>query len=158
MIPKEIIIHHTASSRDKTTFKNVDSWHKLRWPDFKSSLGYWIGYHYLINSKGEVLQARKTNEMGAHCVPNDGKVGICLIGNFEVEKPTEAQLNALEGVLNNIKKDYGLTDDQVYAHCEKSQTLCPGKELKLWIDLNRKVSYLKKIIKQLMKILGSGEN
>ena len=153
MIPKQIIIHHTDSSRDRTTFQDVESWHKLRWPDFISQLGWYIGYHYLINGKGEILKARNDNEIGAHCIPNYEKLGICLTGNFEIEKPSEAQLNSLEPLLNKLKSIYQITDENIFGHCEKSQTLCPGKNLMDWLKLYRKVNWLKQQIQKLLALL-----
>jgi N-acetyl-anhydromuramyl-L-alanine amidase AmpD len=154
MIPKEIVIHHTASSRDNTTVKNIDDWHKLRWADFRGSLGYWIGYHYVILGNGEVVQTRRDNEMGAHCIPNDGKIGIALTGNFDIEAPSEAQLNSLSPLLTKLKLNYGLTDNNIYGHWEKSATACPGREMKKWLLLTRQVSLLRKLIDFFLKLKG----
>ena len=129
MIVKQIVIHHTASSRDRTTLQDVNAWHKLRWADFKSSLGYWVGYHYLITGDGKITQTRRDNEMGAHCIPNDGKIGVCLTGNFMTETPTQAQIDALKRVLGALLKTYGLKYTDIKAHRELSQTLCPGNNL-----------------------------
>lgn len=153
MIPKQIIIHHTVSNRDKTTIAGIDAWHKLRWPDFISSLKYWIGYHYVILGNGEVCQTRRDNELGAHCVPNDGKIGICLTGNFEIERPSDAQLNALEPLLNKLKLVYKLGDENIFGHCQKSNTLCPGKYLMEWLNLYRKVNWLKQQIQRLLELI-----
>lgn len=153
MIPKSIIIHHTVSSRDKTTIQDIENWHKVRWPGFVSSLGFHIGYHFVILGDGEIVQTRRENEIGAHCIPNDGKIGIALTGNFETEKPSSAQFDALSMLLKRVKKEYGLTDKDVFGHYEKSSTLCPGKELKKWILLNRQLSILQKIVAVLMKLL-----
>lgn len=154
MIPTSIIIHHTASSRDKTTIKNIDDWHKLRWPGFVSSLGYHVGYHFVILGNGDVVQTRRENEMGAHCIPNDGKIGIALCGNFDTEQPAEAQLNALSPLLTKLKLTYNLTDNDIFGHWQKSATACPGLEMKKWILAYRQLSLLKKLIKALKKIFG----
>jgi len=153
MIPKEIIIHHTASSRDKTTLADINAWHKTRWPYFKSSLGYYIGYHFVILGKGEIIQARKENEIGAHCIPNEGKLGIALCGDFETEMPNPSQLTSLEKLLEKLKKEWILKDENIFGHCEKSQTLCPGKEVIKWLNLYRQVSLLKKMIAKLLELL-----
>jgi len=154
MIIREIIIHHTSSSRDNTTIKNINDWHKLRWPGFVSSLGYHIGYHYVILGSGEIIQTRRDNEMGAHSVPNDGRLGIALTGNFDIDSPSEAQLNSLSPLLTKIKLNYELADNNIYGHWEKSATACPGRGMKKWILLYRQVSILRKIIETLKKIFG----
>ena len=147
MIPKEIVIHHTASSRDNTTVKNIDDWHKLRWADFRGSLGYWIGYHYVILSNGQLIQTRRDNELGCHTIPNDGKIGVCCVGNFSLEKPTDAQLDTLGVLCNKLKKDYNI--NEVKGHRDFSRTECPGDNLYLYV-LQDKVSWLKKIIQKLI--------
>ena len=152
MIPKEIIIHHTASNRDRTTLEDVNRWHKVRF-NFISSLGYYVAYHYLILSNGEVKQTRRDNELGAHCIPNEGKVGICLAGNFEFEKPTPEQLESLGKVILWFKNNYNFTDEEIKAHCELSSTLCPGKYLKDWLNKYRKISFLKRQIEKIKKLI-----
>jgi len=151
MIPKQIIIHHSASSRDKTTIKDINDWHFLRWPDFISSLGFNVGYHYVITGEGKTNQTRRDNELGAHCIPNEGKIGICLTGNFEIEKPTPEQLISLENLISVIKKNYQLNDECIFAHREKSRTICPGKNLFEWIVAYRKISFLKRQIYALLE-------
>ncbi len=149
MIPKQIIIHNTASSRDKTTLDNVNEWHQLRWPDFKSSLGFWVGYHYLITEDGAVVQTRRDNESGAHCIPNDGRIGICLTGNFDIEQPTSDQFNSLQNLLDKLTKEYGIALDNVLAHSQINNTACPGKHLYEWVLVYKQYSFLKLAIERL---------
>ena len=61
-----IILHHTLTDRDTTTFNAVNNYHKDLW-NFESSLGYFIGYHYFITADGKVTQGRADWEAGAHC-------------------------------------------------------------------------------------------
>jgi len=149
MTVKQIIIHHSASSRDKTTISAIDAWHKVR--DFTlSSLGYYVGYHYVILGDGTVVQTRRDNEMGCHCIPNDGKLGICLTGNFDIENPSEAQLGALQPLLNKLTVLYNLDNWAIKGHRELSSTACPGENLFKWILENR-ISWLKYLINKLLK-------
>ena len=121
MKPNKITIHHTDSSRDKTILSDIDSWHKLRWPDFKSSLGYWIGYNYVILGNGNVIQTRYDDETGAHTKGyNEGNIGICLTGRFNTESPSEAQILALNTLTDRLKMTYGITE--VKAHRDYNKT------------------------------------
>ena len=148
MIIKQIVIHHTASSRDNTTLASVDAWHKAR--DFTfSSLGYYVGYHYLILGTGEVIQTRRDNEIGCHSIPNDGKLGICLTGNFETETPSEAQLKSLKELLDKKLKEYNLDNWAIKGHRELSNTACPGKNLLIWVLQNR-ISWLRYLINKFL--------
>jgi len=149
MIPTEIVIHHTASSRDKTTIKDVDNWHKAR--DFTfSSLGYYIGYHFLILADGTTVQTRRLNETGCHCIPNDGKIGICLTGNFQTEQPTSEQIASLSKTIKQIQKAYSIPNSKIKGHRELAKTECPGENLFKWILQNR-ISWLKELINNFLK-------
>lgn len=159
MIPKYLIIHHSASSRDLTTVNMINEWHKVRWPGFISSLGYHIGYHYIITGDGKLTQTRNENEVGAHAKDNKmnfRSIGICLTGNFEEENPSEEQLKTLnEFILSHSNLEI-ISHQQV-----PSKTLCPGKSLLKWLE-NRnkekeidknKVEILKKLVELYKKLI-----
>ncbi len=73
--PKKIVLHHGGGSLN---FEQVNIYHRRKW-GFKSILGYYIGYHYFIESLGGVFQGRADNEEGAHTV-EQGKPGYCSSG------------------------------------------------------------------------------
>ena len=153
MIPTQITIHYTASSRDRTTIEDINAWHKLRWPDFKSSLNFWSGYHFIITGNGKITQTRRENEIGAHSIPNEGKIGIALTGNFMIELPSPIQLTSLQSLLEDIKKRYNWDDEQIKAHKELNPTECPGKYLMEWLEKYRKISFLKKQIEAIKRLI-----
>ncbi len=147
--PEVILIHHTVSSRDRTSFSQVNEWHKTRWPNFISQLGWHIGYQYVIKGDGEVLQARKEDEEGAHTLGgwNRKSVGICLMGSFDHENPSTAQIEALERLLGGIRQRWGIERHQVFGHQEKWATKCPGKNMMTWVRgyrLNEKSEVVEK--------------
>lgn len=152
MTPKYIIIHHTASSRDNTTVKDVNAWHKVR--NFTlSNLGYYVGYHYLILGTGEIVQTRQDNEVGCHCVAknmNFQSIGICLTGNFDIEEPAKEQLDSLTGFITKKLGEFNISRDMVLGHREVSSTECPGGSLFKWVLLNREVSILQRIVNFLL--------
>lgn len=152
---REIVLHHSASSRDDTTIHDLEEWHKLRWPYFISSLGWHIGYHLVITGDGKITQTRKSDEIGAHSIPNEGKIGICTVGNFEIEEPTKEQLDSLTKLLDELKKKYNLDDTKIFAHSEKGRTLCPGRNLMKWIKLYRQAGFLERQIRKLKDLLKS---
>lgn len=140
MKPEYLVIHHTASSRDKTSLENVNSWHKARaFP--LSKLGYYVGYHYLIFADGEIIQARNDDEVGAHAKEggmNFKSIGICLTGNFEEEEPTIAQLDALHRVIIEKMKLLSIPIEKVISHKEiPFATACCGKSLINWLNKYR---------------------
>jgi hypothetical protein len=127
--PNKIVIHHEGASNG---FQAVNEWHKQRW-NFKSELGFYIGYHYYIEKDGKVFQGRADTEDGAHTSGhNQQSIGICLMGNFETEIPTKAQLDALESLVKDKKKQYNIS--KIYGHRQLGNTLCPGKNLFGWVE------------------------
>jgi len=79
---KYLIVHHTATARDTTTFDAVKKYHISKgWGD--------IGYHYFITADGKIWPGRAENIVGAHASSSDmnfKSLGICLTGNFMDEK------------------------------------------------------------------------
>ena len=124
---KRLILHHTASSRDNTTLKQIDAWHKARWPNFKSSLGFFCGYHYVIGANW-IKQTRSAQEDGAHTYGFNGdSIGICLTGNFETEQPNPYQLAELKKLVIGLMAEYKLSEKDVYLHRDLTATACPGR-------------------------------
>lgn len=127
-----IFVHHTASSR----VTNPDQWeatnrdHQKKW-NFKGSLGFYVGYNYEISATGVVRQSRKDGEVTAaqyqQNMNNGQAIAICLDGNFEIEQPTFAQLNALKKLVEEKVKAYGIPVENVRPHRSISATACPGK-------------------------------
>jgi hypothetical protein len=119
--PEVTIIHHTAVGGDTPQFYAVNRYHKsLGFP--RSSLGYYVGYHYMIGKNGNVVQARLHSDIGAHTIGwNDRSIGICLSGNFNVEQPPQAQLEALRALTEKI----GLPVD-LHRQRQVNRT-CPGR-------------------------------
>lgn len=133
-IPTYIMIHHTAVSTQKNPdqFKATNNYHRLKW-NIKSSLGYYIGYHYEINSDGKVRQARADGESSVACWQkkmNDGRcIHICLDGNFDHEQPAPLQVYALRDLLRKLVLKYKISKTQVIFHNELARKSCPGKKL-----------------------------
>ena len=123
--PEVTIIHHTAVGGNSHQFNAVNSYHRSKgFP--KSSLGYYVGYHYMIGKDGNIAQARLHSDIGAHTVGwNDRSIGICLSGNFNYERPTQRQLEALRGLVKRL----GLPAD-LHKFRQINRT-CPGDNFTL---------------------------
>lgn len=129
-----LIVHHSVSNRDVTKVNQIDEWHKQRWPNFKSSLGFWVGYGYVITGNGRVTQTRSDDEEQAHTRGwNSKSIGICLTGDFRYWEVSQAQKEALRVLLNRLRAKYNIPLRNVRVHGEISATECPGKNLSLWV-------------------------
>lgn len=123
---KYIILHHSASSS-----LNIEDIHK----DHLSKGWAGIGYHYFIESDGNIKKCRPKNTIGAHCKGyNHCSIGICLQGNFEIENMTYNQMNSLRILIKDLLVEYPKL--QVKLHKELNATKCPGKNFKNQIKFN----------------------
>ena len=159
MKAKAIILHHSGISRDANPkqFNAINNYHKKLW-NWRSELGFYGGYHYLIEPDGEVKQYRKDTEEAAHCKIWNGKsIGVCLSGNFQKEEPTEKHIMGLFKLLDSIVTRHNLTEEDVFGHYQKWPTLCPGKYLKPLIKEYREqenlVSYPELAIKEIKEVI-----
>lgn len=135
--PEYLIIHHTGGSdanplQDSSnfTFDQCNDLHKERF-NFKSSLGYYVGYHYFIDKKGRVTQGRADTDEGAHTIGYNLKsLGICLAGNFDATLPTPAQIDSLRSLLKAKIAEYNISVLNVSPHRRFALKTCYGNLLR----------------------------
>lgn len=157
--PKKIrylIVHHSATNRDLTTFEAIKRYHikERGWAD--------IGYHWVITGDGELHKGRSEEYVGSHCrtpAPsmNFRSLGICLTGDFTKEFPSSEQFFTLASLLKSLVNKYRIPYDNVLGHVEVAATLCPGPQLLNWVrnwrEENKKKATLLRKIAQLLKDL-----
>jgi N-acetylmuramoyl-L-alanine amidase len=139
--PRGIVLHHSASGgyRDGKLLDAaaIDADHEKRgWSIEYRGKTYHIGYHYVILADGTVEAGRPEEVRGAHAAGYNDHLGICLIGNFsssgnpdgrmQPARPTEQQLDALVGLLQELMDRYDFDVDDIHRHREFGQTACPG--------------------------------
>ncbi len=128
-----IVIHHSASPGKvwdskglrKISVEDIRKWH------IAENFGD-IGYHFIVDSDGLVLAGRSLDQMGAHCRANKRNytsIGLCLVGNFQYDSPTELQLSSLILLVKFLKAKYQIVNTMVELHSKVkgAQTLCPGR-------------------------------
>jgi len=95
---KYLIIHQTATLKDQTTFEKIKKLH------LRQGMGN-IAYHYFIEANGRVRKGRNETTAGTHTKAsgmNLKSLGIGLAGNFNLEEPTNSQLESLEKTLRYL--------------------------------------------------------
>lgn len=130
----EAILHHTAVSRKKNNnqFDAVKRYHISKgWGD--------IGYHIFIEPNGDRKYGRKIGTIGAHAIGQNHKIGICLAGHFDIEHPTEKQLEDLKKTI----VEFNIT--KIDPHRKYANKTCPGK--------NITDNFIKKLINKTMKLI-----
>lgn len=126
-IPSVVITHHAVSLKTHTA-KDVDNWHRERWPGFVSRSGYHVGYHYVIEWDGKVTKTREHDEEGAHAIGmNRSSIGVCFMGNFDLHLPSPEQLEAWDGVYKNISKEF--PNIPTFPHRKYANKSCHGRLL-----------------------------
>lgn len=134
--PQFLIVHHTGGTdadpladTSHHTFEIVNEYHRQLW-NFKSSLGFYIGYQYFIDINGKVTQGRADTDEGAHTIgKNLSSLGICLAGNFDATMPTKAQIDALKTLLKAKMSQYSIPLANVVPHRTFASKTCYGKHL-----------------------------
>lgn len=131
-----IIIHHSADEAGDAI--DFDRAHKNRGWDG-------LGYHFVINNgnnshgrrDGAVEVGFRWNKQvkGAHCRVsptddnywNEHTIGICLVGDFEKHRPTEAQWRSLVKLIRFLQQRYAVPTRRIIGHRDVKPTKCPGK-------------------------------
>ncbi len=132
MLPvQRITVHHdgmnTFTSRSEgdaaDRLERIRAAHRSKnWGD--------IGYHYLIDPNGRVWEGRPLNWQGAHVASqNEGNLGICVMGNYEDQSPSDTQLDAVERFVASQMRAYRVPVMRVHTHRELASTQCPGRNL-----------------------------
>lgn len=137
-----IVVHHSATSTGSAA--QFDRMHKaMGWDE--------LGYHFVIGNgtgsgNGEVeIGPRWTKQKhGAHTKVlghpeyNDLGIGVCLVGNFDITHPSEAQMASLARVVRYMMNRYNISRSRIYGHGQLKPTDCPGKNFD-YADLFRRL-------------------
>ncbi|MBI1277398.1 MAG: hypothetical protein GC179_04655 [Anaerolineaceae bacterium] len=134
-----VAIHHSAIPLDTNeTMSSVQDLHMdtNHWAD--------VGYHYVIDKNGIVYEGRDIHVRGASVAGyNTGTIGVCVMGNFEIDSPLAIQLTVLQQVVNWLSAAYTLT--HLAAHGEfNPESLCPGKNMLPYLDTLAQVAGLQR--------------
>ena len=145
---KYIIIHHSATSppNDIDTAKNIIKRQMEDYNAGKIISPYTNTYHYMITANGEVVPWICECSVSGHCGNDDINkisIGICLLGNFQKETPTENQYKTLLKKLKELYNKYRFKD--ILGHRDIIETECPGNNLYNLIPNIRKEVFMSPI-------------
>jgi N-acetylmuramoyl-L-alanine amidase len=89
-----------------------------------------LAYHFVIDPAGRVWAGRDLRYEGRHTRgENDRNIGVMVLGNFELQRPSQAQVITLEKFLKQLQAQHKIKRGSVYTHRELTANLCPGKSL-----------------------------
>jgi hypothetical protein len=155
---KYILIHCSDISHKVSAdqFNSINNYHRDERGFPRSSLGFYVGYHYLITGDKE-YRCRLDTDEGAHCnqgydgttvyAPatydntkiksmNHQSVGVCIGFDGDIEYPTAMQYALLQKRVWALQDKWGVSNENVRFHREfaKSKT-CPGSLItQAWLD------------------------
>ncbi|KOB63145.1 Peptidoglycan recognition protein SA [Operophtera brumata] len=95
-------------------------------------LKYWdIGESFLIGGNGKVFEGAGWLRVGAHTYGyNRRSIGISLIGNFNINTPTQEALDAARNLIKcGVEKGHLSPQYHVVAHKQLIATESPGRKL-----------------------------
>ncbi len=132
----KITIHHGgeyfAEDKDMIQYlRNLQSWSRRekKWADNP--------YHFMIDLKGNIYEARPVNIPGDTNTDYDvtGHVLICVVGNYEEQQISDEQIKSLVSLTAFLKRRFNVSYSNIKTHKDYAETLCPGKDLyKYFVD------------------------
>jgi len=134
-----IVIHHSATPTGGAAA--FDKEHRAKgWDE--------LGYHFVIGNGTdtrdglvEVGPRWKKQKWGAHAKTpdnrfNDHGIGICLVGNFDVTRPTARQMDSLAKLVAYLQSTYRIPSERIVGHGSVHNlanggtiTECPGRNM-----------------------------
>ena len=125
-----IVLHHSATPTGGAAA--FDKMHRAKgWDE--------LGYHFVVGNGTDTRDGQievgprwAKQKWGAHDKTpgnqfNEHGIGICLVGNFDTQRPTAAQMKSVERLVAYLMKTYHIPQDHVLGHGETKATDCPGR-------------------------------
>ncbi len=134
-VPVRITVHHTQAVLEDNRqaparFRQHQRLHQVDrgWPD--------LAYHLMIDRIGNVYQGRPLEVRGDTATSYDptGHLLPCLEGDFNLQDPTAAQIDALGTIIAWMMATYEITPDLVSGHRDFADTSCPGDRVYPLLD------------------------
>ena len=132
-----ITLHHEGSARPLLPGDDVIA--KLRGLQAWSARdrNWWdVPYHFLIDLDGHVYEGRDWHFMGETNTTYDpsGHLLISILGNYNLQEPTQSQLDAIAGVMAWAVKKFDVPLDSIRGHYNYAETDCPGRNLRKYLE------------------------
>jgi len=138
---KRITVHHSAEEHadplDGSIADTAAALRLMQKSHMESKSPRWgdLGYHFLIDPAGHVFQGRELTYQGAHADGDNNvqNIGVCLIGNYDEDRPSKPMLESLRRLLEQLRRQSQIPRAAVYGHQDLKNTLCPGKHVERWL-------------------------
>jgi hypothetical protein len=132
-----VTLHHTGSAEPlrpeddpAAKLRGLQSWGaaERNWWD--------VPYHFLLDLQGRIYEGRDWRYMGETNTTYDpgGHFLISVVGNYERQEPTPAQLAAIADLMAWALREFRLPLDRIGGHYHYAQTGCPGQHLRRHLE------------------------
>ena len=132
-----VTLHHTGSPEPLrpeedpvAKLRGLQSWGaaERNWWD--------VPYHYLLDLDGRIYEGRDWHYMGETNTAYDpgGHFLISMIGNYERQEASPAQLAAIADLMAWALKEFDLPLDRIGGHYNYASTGCPGQHLRKYLE------------------------
>jgi hypothetical protein len=132
-----VTLHHTGSPEPLrpeedpvAKLRGLQSWGA-------SDRNWWdVPYHYLLDLNGKIYEGRDWHFMGETNTTYDpgGHFLISVIGNYDRQEPTPAQLAAIADMMAWALKKFDLPIERLGGHYNYADSGCPGKNLRKYLE------------------------
>jgi hypothetical protein len=128
-----VTLHHTGDARPLAPEDDVPA--KLRaleaWGARERN--WWdVPYHFLLGLDGRIYEGRDFRYAGETNTAYDprGHFLISVVGNYERQEPTPAQLSAIADLMAWALREFDLPLERIGGHYHYAETGCPGRHLR----------------------------
>ena len=132
-----VTLHHTGSAEPlhphddpAAKLRGLQSWgaRERNWWD--------VPYHFLLDLEGRIYEGRDWRFMGETNTAYDpgGHFLISVIGNYERQEPTDAQIAAIADLMAWAIDEFDLPLDRIGGHYNYASTGCPGQHLRRYLE------------------------
>ena len=127
---RSIVVHNSATERGGA---RVFGYHHRHIRNLSEGLAY----HFVIGNGsysgmgeievGERWARQSEGEAIIEATPNEGTIGICLVGNFNESAVDVAQLEAFDELTDYLQARVGVMQLKTHTDATDGQTMCPGR-------------------------------
>ncbi|MHC4990151.1 MAG: peptidoglycan recognition protein family protein [Planctomycetota bacterium] len=135
-----VTIHHSAGPVFHATDQGSTAAHLESIRRYHHGTRGWgdIGYHFAVDRAGRVWECRPLHWQGAHVRDHNLRnVGLVALGNFDEQRPTNAQLVSLQTHARWLMHHYRVPATRLRTHQEWAPTACPGRYVQRYVTANR---------------------
>jgi len=146
--PRFITIHHAGEvwkgTRQPVDFvRAMQKWGQRdkNWPD--------LPYHFLIAPDGTIFEGRSLiyEPESNTKYPLAGNIGVEMMGNFEVQRPSPQQLQSCARLVAWLVQELAIDPANIRGHNDAApgQTSCPGKDFYRYLKSGQFVGWVREL-------------